>query len=68
MEIIKFKINGMIEEACKKHIEQALCVIDGVWVLEVKMGEATIKITKDKNFNEIITALKDVDYEFVCKI
>lgn len=59
------KIDGMGCMHCVKSVENALGALEGVKVLEVKIGEATVEIAEDYNFDIIKEALDDAGYEVI---
>lgn len=59
------KIEGMGCMHCVNSVKTALEGLEGVKVLEVKIGEATVEIGEDYNFNKIVEVLDDVGYEVV---
>lgn len=59
------KIDGMGCEHCIKSVKDALIGIDGLEILEVKIGEAEVEI-KDESIIEIIKEkLDDAGYDLI---
>lgn len=59
------KIDGMACEHCIKSVNKALKEIEGVEVLEVKIGEATIEIVDESLMVKIVENLDDAGYDIV---
>ncbi|MGY0394746.1 MULTISPECIES: heavy-metal-associated domain-containing protein [unclassified Fusobacterium] len=59
------KIDGMGCMHCVNSVKTALEALEGVEVLEVKIGEATVEIAEDYDFNKIVEALDDAGYEVI---
>ena len=57
------KIDGMGCQKCVAHVKEALENLDGVDLLEVKIGEATVDIPEGYDFKKIVEALDDAGYE-----
>ncbi|MHD0316553.1 heavy metal-associated domain-containing protein [uncultured Fusobacterium sp.] len=57
------KINGMGCQKCVTHVKEALEELEGVELLEVKVGEALVDIPEGYDFKKIIEALDDAGYE-----
>lgn len=59
------KIDGMGCQHCVKSVKTSLEALEGVEVLEVKIGEATVEIADNYDFNKIVEALDDAGYEVI---
>ncbi len=57
------KIDGMGCQKCVIHVREALEELDGVEVLDVKIGEASVNISEGYDFKKIVEALDDAGYE-----
>lgn len=57
------KIDGMGCQKCVAHVKEALEELDGVELLEVKVGEASVDIPEGYDFKKIVEALDDAGYE-----
>ena len=57
------KIDGMGCQNCVAHVKEALENLDGVNLLDVKIGEASVDIPEGYDFKKIIDALDDAGYE-----
>ena len=57
------KIDGMGCRKCVAHVKEALENLDGVDLLEVKIGEASVDIPEGYDFKKIVEALDDAGYE-----
>ena len=57
------KIDGMGCQNCVAHVKEALENLDGVDLLEVKIGEASVDIPEGYDFKKIVEALDDAGYE-----
>lgn len=57
------KIEGMGCDHCIVSVKEALSKIEGLEILEVKIGEATVEIKEEKIMNEIKENLEDAGYE-----
>lgn len=57
------KIDGMGCQNCVAHVKEALKNLDGVNLLDVKIGEASVDIPEGYDFKKIIEALDDAGYE-----
>lgn len=57
------KIEGMGCDHCIVSVKEALGKIEGLEILEVKLGEATVEIKEEKIMNEIKENLEDAGYE-----
>ena len=57
------KIDGMGCQKCVAHVKEALEGLDGVELLDVKIGEASIDIPEGYDFKKIVEALDDAGYE-----
>ncbi|RGY59486.1 heavy-metal-associated domain-containing protein [Fusobacterium ulcerans] len=57
------KIDGMGCQNCVAHVKEALENLDGVNLLDVKIGEASVDIPEGYDFKKIIEALDDAGYE-----
>lgn len=59
------KIDGMGCQHCVKSVTSALEALENVKIIEVKIGEATVEISEDYDFNLVVEALDDAGYEVV---
>ena len=50
-------------QKCVTHVKEALEELEGVELLEVKVGEALVDIPEGYDFKKIIVALDDAGYE-----
>ena len=57
------KIDGMGCQNCVAHVKEALENLDGVDLLDVKIGEASVDIPEGYDFKKIVEALDDAGYE-----
>ena len=57
------KIVGMGCQKCVAHVKEALEGLDGVELLDVKIGEASVDIPEGYDFKKIVEALDDAGYE-----
>lgn len=57
------RIDGMGCQKCVAHVKEALENLDGVDLLEVKIGEASVDIPEGYDFKKIVEALDDAGYE-----
>lgn len=57
------KIDGMGCQKCVAHVKEALEGLDGVELLDVKIGEASVDIPEGYDFKKIVVALDDAGYE-----
>lgn len=57
------KIEGMGCDHCIVSVKEALAKIEGLEIIEVKLGEATVEIKEEKMMNEIKESLEDAGYE-----
>lgn len=57
------KIDGMGCQKCVAHVKEALEELDGVELLDVKIGEASVDIPEGYDFKKIVEALDDAGYE-----
>lgn len=57
------KIEGMGCDHCIVSVKEALGKIEGLEILEVKLGEATVEIKEEKIMNEVKENLEDAGYE-----
>ena len=57
------KIEGMGCEHCIKSVKDALAKVEGLTVLEVKLGEATVDIENEAILKKIAEELDDAGYE-----
>ena len=57
------KIDGMGCQKCVAHVKEALENLDGVDLLEVKIGAASVDIPEGYDFKKIVEALDDAGYE-----
>ncbi|WP_335971918.1 heavy-metal-associated domain-containing protein [Fusobacterium polymorphum] len=62
---LNLKIDGMGCEHCIKSVREALEGINGVKVLDVKIGSAEIEAENDSVLNEIREKLDDAGYDLV---
>ena len=62
---LNLKINGMGCEHCIKSVREALEGINGVKVLDVKIGSAEVEAENDSVLNEIREKLDDAGYDLV---
>ena len=63
---LNLKIDGMGCEHCIKSVREALEGINGVKVLDVKIGSAEVEVENDSVLNEIREKLDDAGYDLVC--
>ena len=62
---LNLKIDGMGCEHCIKSVREALERINGVKVLDVKIGSAEVETENDSVLNEIREKLDDAGYDLV---
>ena len=62
---LNLKIDGMGCEHCIKSVREALEGVNGVKVLDVKIGSAEIESENDSVLNEIREKLDDAGYDLV---
>ena len=62
---LNLKIDGMGCEHCIKSVREALEGINGVKVLNVKIGSAEVEAENDSVLNEIREKLDDAGYDLV---
>ena len=62
---LNLKIDGMGCEHCIKSVREALEVISGVKVIDVKIGSAEVEAENDSVLNEIREKLDDAGYDLV---
>ena len=62
---LNLKIDGMGCEHCIKSVREALEGVNGVKVLDVKIGSAEIETENDSVLNEIKEKLDDAGYDLV---
>ena len=62
---LNLKIDGMGCEHCIKSVREALEEINGVKVLDVKIGSAEVEVENDSVLNEIKEKLDDAGYDLV---
>ena len=62
---LNLKIDGMGCEHCIKSVREALEGVNGVKVLDVKIGSAEVEAENDSVLNEIREKLDDVGYDLV---
>ena len=62
---LNLKIDGMGCEHCIKSVREALEGINGVKVLDVKIGSAEVEAENDSILNEIREKLDDTGYDLV---
>lgn len=59
------KIDGMGCEHCVKSVKEALSTLEGLSLLEVKIGEATVEMAEDYDMKKIQEALDDAGYDLL---
>ena len=59
------KIDGMGCEHCIKSVREALQEIEGLEILEVKIGEATVEIKNEELIEVIKERLDDAEYDLI---
>ena len=57
------KIDGMGCQKCVSHVKESFENLDGVDLLDVKIGEASVDIPEGYDFKKIVEALDDAGYE-----
>ena len=62
---LNLKIDGMGCEHCIKSVREALEGVNGVKVLDVKIGSAEVEVENDSALNEIKEKLDDAGYDLV---
>ena len=62
---LNLKIDGMGCEHCVKSVREALEGINGIKVLDVKIGSAEVEAENDSILNEIREKLDDAGYDLV---
>ena len=62
---LNLKIDGMGCEHCIKSVREALEGINGVKVLDVKIGSAEVEAENDSILNKIREKLDDAGYDLV---
>ena len=62
---LNLKIDGMGCEHCIKSVRETLEGINGVKVLDVKIGSAEVEVENDSVLNEIKEKLDDAGYDLV---
>ena len=62
---LNLKIDGMACEHCIKSVREALEGVNGVKVLDVKIGSAEVEVENDSVLNEIKEKLDDAGYDLV---
>ncbi len=62
---LNLKIDGMGCEHCIKSVREALEGINGIKVLDVKIGSAEVEAENDSVLNEIREKLDDAGYDLV---
>ena len=62
---LNLKIDGMGCEHCIKSVREAIEGVNGVKVLDVKIGSAEIEAENDSVLNEIREKLDDAGYDLV---
>ena len=62
---LNLKIDGMGCEHCIKSVREALEGINGIKVLDVKIGSAEVEAENDSVLNEIKEKLDDAGYDLV---
>jgi len=59
-------VDGMSCPSCVRHINSALCAIQGIGKVDVKLREGTVLVTHDPAtapMNTLVEALRDAGYE-----
>ncbi len=59
------KIDGMGCEHCVKAVTGALSSLEGVSLIEVKIGEATVEVTDNYDMKKIQEVLDDAGYDLL---
>ena len=59
------KIDGMGCEHCIKSVREALQELEGLEILEVKIGEATVEIKNEELIEVIKERLDDAGYDLI---
>ena len=62
---LNLKIDGMGCEHCIKSVREALQEIEGLEILEVKIGEATVEIKNEELIEVIKERLDDAGYDLI---
>lgn len=62
---LNLKIDGMGCEHCVKSVRETLEGIDGIKVLDVKIGSAEIEAENDSVLSEVKEKLDDAGYDLV---
>ena len=62
---LNLKIDGMGCEHCVKSVREALEGINGIKVLDVKIGSAEVEAENDSILNKIREKLDDAGYDLV---
>ena len=62
---LNLKIDGMGCEHCIKSVREVLEGVNGVKVLDVKIGSAEVEVENDSVLNEIREKLDDAGYDLV---
>ena len=62
---LNLKIDGMGCEHCIKSVREALEGVNGVKVIDVKIGSAEVEAENDSVLNEIREKLDDAGYDLV---
>ena len=62
---LNLKIDGMGCEHCIKSVRETLEGVNGVKVLDVKIGSAEVEVENDSVLNEIKEKLDDAGYDLV---
>lgn len=60
------QVDGMTCPSCIRHIESALCELDGVDKVDVKLREGTVLVKHDASSaptDTLVNALRDAGYE-----
>ena len=62
---VKFKIDGMKCDGCKRRVENCLSTIKGVESFNVSLETKalTIKVKKEKTLNEVITKIENMGFK-----
>lgn len=62
---LNLKIDGMACEHCIKSVKQGLEEVEGVKVLDVKIGSAEVEVENENTLDKIKEKLDDIGYDFV---
>lgn len=66
MNQTQLQVDGMSCASCVRHVNDALCDIEGVQKVDVKLREGTVIVTHDAKApltSSLIDALRDAGYE-----